>query len=169
VPYGPTVYEYQALYGLQNLCLSLAFLTHSFEVWRVIAAPDHIQRDTHTYKHTAGPLSTRDRPVAKNLATHNTYERHPRPQRDSKPQSQQANGRRSSLTPRDHWDRPFPELRMIFLKLCADLLLRETAFLVLNIGTRSLYKPPLLPREQNCWHISQVLSPTKALTKHTSY
>ena len=110
--------------------------------------------DTHTHAqtHTRARLDSSRRRIGLSLrtkTTQNTNEGQPRPQRDSNPQSQQANGRRPSLTPRGHRDRPFSVQLTMFLRLCADLLLGERVSQVFNIGTYSLYKLPPIPREKS--------------------
>jgi len=61
---------------------------------------DHTQLDTHTHPHPVGLLWTSYRSVAETSAWQQstvTTDKHPCRRRNSKPQSQRASGRRSTL------------------------------------------------------------------------
>jgi hypothetical protein len=81
---------------LFSLSLFISFLVLT-SVCLLIVALDHTQWHTHTHTQNVDRASLDEgsaRSINLYLSTHNTQNRHPCPQRDSNPQSQQASGLR---------------------------------------------------------------------------
>jgi hypothetical protein len=88
-----------SLLVLTSFCLLIFGVEGNCCTWSHSVTHTH----AHTHTHSVGLLWTRDRPVPETPTwQHTTFtrDRHPRPRRDSNPQSQQASDRRSM--PLDH-------------------------------------------------------------------